>query len=524
MWARGLVVSSTVSRGGISSLTRIYVPRDRERRERGHSRGKIKDRHRAAAVTLSSSRVFCCCRLRIGNMRRPPLLLVFVLAPPCLSSTLASKARHEGQALQHEHYLPSTARSHASSSHRSSNSNRRSRTASRLSNTDTTTTAPRAAFCVLRGGGDGEATSAAATTVTTPIAAADPTAVQESSTSTTGDTTTTSSGGGLKQRAKVLGYFGLWYALNVWYNIVNKKVLNALPLPSSIAVLQLGIGSLWVGTQWLVGIRSPPGKLTSAGAARLTPVAFFHGGGQLATVLSLGAGAVSFTHVVKAMEPFFSALVAAVCFRQVFRWQVYASLLPVVAGVSLACAKEINFSWVSFLAAMASNLLFACRANFSKALMTRPPFRGGASTSSANLYGLVTLVSFMVFAPWAALTGRSEWEPAWQAAMERGYQGRTLALSVVLSGVSHYLNNEVMYLALGSVHPTTLAVGNTMKRVFIVVASLLVFKTPISKLGMVGSAIAVAGVLVYSLARQHYGVLDEKIKQNQHHHHHQHQQ
>lgn len=93
---------------------------------------------------------------------------------------------------------------------------------------------------------------------------------------------------------------------------------------------------------------------------------------------------------------------------------------------------------------MASNLLFACRANFSKALMTRPPFRNGASTSSANLYGLVTLVSFVVFAPWAALTGWSKWGPAWEVAMEKnGNQGRKLALSIALSGVSHYLNNEV---------------------------------------------------------------------------------
>lgn len=139
--------------------------------------------------------------------------------------------------------------------------------------------------------------------------------------------------------ATVLGYFALWYALNVWYNIVNKRVLNALALPVSVAVAQLGIGSLWVLIQWFIGLRTQPGALTAAGAKRLTRVAFFHGGGQLATVLSLGAGAVSFTHVVKAMEPFFSAIVAAVCFRQVFRWQVYASLLPVVAGVSLACAK-----------------------------------------------------------------------------------------------------------------------------------------------------------------------------------------
>lgn len=74
--------------------------------------------------------------------------------------------------------------------------------------------------------------------------------------------------------------------------------------------------------------------------------------------------------------------------------------------------------------------------------------------------------------------------------------------------------NQVMYLALGSVHPTTLAVGNTFKRVFIIVASLLVFKTPISKLGMVGSAVGVGGVLVYSLTKQHYDALDrEKVKE-----------
>lgn len=69
---------------------------------------------------------------------------------------------------------------------------------------------------------------------------------------------------------------------------------------------------------------------------------------------------------------------------------------------------------------------------------------------------------------------------------------------------------KVMYLALGSVHPTTLAVGNTMKRVFLVAASLIVFKTPITRMGMVGSVIAVGGVLVYSLTKQHFDVLERK--------------
>ncbi|CAM9131478.1 unnamed protein product [Choristocarpus tenellus] len=311
---------------------------------------------------------------------------------------------------------------------------------------------------------------------------------------------------------KVISFFGLWYILNVWYNIVNKKVLNALPLPMSVAVFQLGIGSLWVGLQWALGIREGVGALNGKVVRRIAPVAFFHGGGQLATVISLGAGAVSFTHVVKAMEPFFSALVAAVCFGQIFRLQVYAALLPVVAGVSLACYTEINFNWVSFLGAMASNLLFALRANFSKSLMNRPPTVG--PLSSANLYGIVTVMSFFLLSPVVFGVGLPLWKPTLQKALDNGYTQGQLATNLLLSGISHYLNNEVMYLALGNVHPTTLAVGNTMKRVFIIVASLVVFHTPISRMGALGSTIGILGVLVYTLTKQHYDAIDSKIKKS----------
>lgn len=94
------------------------------------------------------------------------------------------------------------------------------------------------------------------------------------------------------------------------------------------------------------------------------------------------------------------------------------------------------------MAAMTSNLMFACRANFSKALMTQPPTNDGASLSAANLYGLVTIVAFAVFSPVAILTGYKGWRPAWDAATQDG-GGKMLAFSVLCSGISHYLNNEV---------------------------------------------------------------------------------
>ena len=46
-------------------------------------------------------------------------------------------------------------------------------------------------------------------------------------------------GEGLKATLEVGAYFGLWYALNIGYNVYNKKVLNAVPLPWTLATIQL---------------------------------------------------------------------------------------------------------------------------------------------------------------------------------------------------------------------------------------------------------------------------------------------
>merc|ERR1712161_60500 len=78
-----------------------------------------------------------------------------------------------------------------------------------------------------------------------------------------------------------------------------------------------------------------------------------------------------------------------------------------------------------------------------------------------------------------------------------------LIRAVFISGLFHYLNNEVMYLALSKVHPVTLAVGNTMKRVFVMVAAVIVFQNPVSVQAAIGSAIGISGVLLYSLTKQY---------------------
>jgi solute carrier family 35 protein E1 len=224
--------------------------------------------------------------------------------------------------------------------------------------------------------------------------------------------------------------------------------------------------------------------------------------------MSLQAGPVSFSHIVKAMEPFFSAIVSGFWFHKWMPPQVYATLIPVVGGVGYACLKELSFSWLAFSAAMSSNLFFALRAVSSKAAMNSGK-GAGTNITPPTMFGLVTCAAFLLSLP-VAMIEKSGFSSLWSTALEQVDSKSHLIRGIFLSGLFHYLNNEVMYMALGSVHPVTLAVGNTMKRVFILVASVLVFRNPVSVQAAIGSAVGISGVLLYSLTKQYYESLESK--------------
>lgn len=90
----------------------------------------------------------------------------------------------------------------------------------------------------------------------------------------------------------------------------------------------------------------------------------------------------------------------------------------------------------------------------------------------------------------------------WQAAVRSGvYSESELLLRIVASGVSFYAYNEVSFYALDAVHPITHAVGNTIKRVILILFSVVRFGTPMTTQSIVGSTIAILGVLAYSVAK-----------------------
>ena len=74
--------------------------------------------------------------------------------------------------------------------------------------------------------------------------------------------------------------------------------------PLTVGSLQFGIGGIYAALLWISRIRASP-KLTAKGKEICWKVGTYHSIGQLLSMVSLGAGPVSFTHIVKALEPFF---------------------------------------------------------------------------------------------------------------------------------------------------------------------------------------------------------------------------
>jgi solute carrier family 35 protein E1 len=296
-------------------------------------------------------------------------------------------------------------------------------------------------------------------------------------------------------------YFGLWYALNIGYNVYNKKALNAVPLPWTLATIQLFAGLPCVFVLWGLGARKKP-KLSFENVKTLTPSALCHLGTHVGAVLSLGAGAVSFTHIVKASEPVVSAIMSALFLKQIMPVPVYLSLLPVIGGVGLASLKELSFTWLAFGTAMLSNVASAGRGILSKGLMGQDI---GENLDASNLYAVLTMIAFAFLLPASLCIESPELvSSSIAAAVEKGTTKMVLAWYTVLSGLFYYFYNEVAFLALSKVAPVTHAVGNTIKRVVIILATVVIFGNKLTPLGAAGSGIAIMGTLLYSLVKNKY--------------------
>ncbi|KAI3710454.1 hypothetical protein L2E82_40237 [Cichorium intybus] len=295
------------------------------------------------------------------------------------------------------------------------------------------------------------------------------------------------------QKMKIGLYFATWWSLNVVFNIYNKKVLNAFPFPWLTSTLSLAAGSLIMLVSWATKMVEAP-KTDIEFWKTLFPVALAHTIGHVAATISMSKVAVSFTHIIKSAEPAFSVLVSRFFLGESFPIGVYLSLLPIIGGCALSALTELNFNMIGFMGAMVSNLAFVFRNIFSKKGMK------GKSVSGMNYYACLSMLSLLILTPFTiAMEGPQMWEAGWQTALTQ--IGPNFVWWVVAQSVFYHLYNQVSYMSLDQISPLTFSIGNTMKRISVIVSSIIIFRTPVQPVNALGAAIAILGTFIYSQAK-----------------------
>ncbi|KAK2661733.1 hypothetical protein Ddye_000307 [Dipteronia dyeriana] len=198
----------------------------------------------------------------------------------------------------------------------------------------------------------------------------------------------------LSHTLQLAGLFGLWYILNIYFNIFNKQVLKVYPYPTTVSAFQFGCGTVMIILTWTFNLYPRP-KLSRSQLAAILPLAVAHTLGNLLTNVSLGMVNISFTQTIKAMEPFFTVLLAALFLSERPTLWVVSSLVPIVGGVVLASLTEASFNWTGFISAMASNVTNQSRNVLSKKFMVRKE----DTLDNINLFSVITIISFILLVP-----------------------------------------------------------------------------------------------------------------------------
>ncbi|KAI5683390.1 hypothetical protein M9H77_04618 [Catharanthus roseus] len=294
----------------------------------------------------------------------------------------------------------------------------------------------------------------------------------------------------------VLGtLFGLWYLFNIYFNIYNKQVLKVFPYPVTVTLVQFAVGTTLVIFMWMFNLYKRP-KISGGQLAAILPLAVVHTLGNLFTNMSLGKVAVSFTHTIKAMEPFFSVVLSAMFLGEFPTIWVVSSLLPIVGGVALASMTEASFNWAGFWSAMASNLTNQSRNVLSKKFMVKKE----ESLDNITLFSIITIMSFILLAPAAIFMEGVKFTPTFL--QSAGLDVRQIYTRSLLAALCFHAYQQVSYMILQRVSPVTHSVGNCVKRVVVIVTSVLFFRTPVSPINSLGTGIALAGVFLYSRVKR----------------------
>jgi len=318
-----------------------------------------------------------------------------------------------------------------------------------------------------------------------------------------------SGSGSLSRTLWLVLYVLIWYVASAVCNTSARKILTLYePIPLWLSFVQIAITVVILRVYLFQVKKTPPPPIPSQDARDVIyKLAFTYTVGFVFVNSGYLAVNVSLAETLRSAEPLFSVFFAKLMLKdEPISTLTMLTLVPIVAGGVLSSGGDASFNMLGFVFVCISNICFALRSVFMKHL--KPLYTGNAIQVFYELckVGAVGVFFLAISFEILILVVGDEEQMKFALLPMLVAPGSRLAtfdfLRILLvNGATYAAYNQMSFLVLSMVAMVTHAVGNSLRRVFTIVASVYIFGNPISNQNALGIVLAVGGVIAYSISK-----------------------
>lgn len=307
---------------------------------------------------------------------------------------------------------------------------------------------------------------------------------------------------------KFITYCLLWYASSAVTNNIGKQILNQFNHPVTLTWVQFGFVGLYC---YVIGhgmgftrLRNPTTHILRT----TLPLSLFSITGHIFSSMATSIVPVSFVHTIKALSPLFTVILYRFGFKVNYSYRVYISLIPLTIGVMLACSSSSTASFIGFLFALSSTVVFVAQNIFSKKILFNQNHSNfeKRKLDELNVSFYSSIMAFTFMTPiWLYYEGFPLLvEHFWPHHIHSSNisNGWTIAFYFWLNGTSHFAQNILALSILSITSPVTYSIASLVKRIFVITASIIWFGQKTTIVQGIGIILTFSGLYMYNRARR----------------------
>ncbi|KAF9111291.1 suppressor of loss of ypt1 [Mortierella sp. AM989] len=321
----------------------------------------------------------------------------------------------------------------------------------------------------------------------------------------------------------------LWYLSSAVTNNIGKQIMNQFRYPVTLTFVQFMFVSFFcflLGS----GFRMTTIRKPTIGIMHMTaPLVGFQVVGHVFSSIAISRVPLSVVHTIKALSPLFTVVFYRIVLGTTYSREVYISLVPLTAGVMLACRLSLEFNnLVGLICALASMLVFVTQNVFTKKILFSNKSKLGGlgnkestreddpveDVGSSNaqkldkiniLFYSSTMAAICMVPIWLYAEGMGLMFPD-EAANSHHATGHSsgfwgVAWLLFLNGVSHFFQNIFAFSVLALTSPVTYSIASLIKRIVVIVASIIYFHQTLGTTQWTGVCLTFWGLWLYNSAK-----------------------